>query len=658
MYGLNPQHTGASAVTGPQSGALAWYSLASWDHTVVVGTDGLYTSTAAINFDGSLRWSYPLGVTNVSPALTDDGTIYTGSESGLLYAFSPNLLGAYVDENHALVGGVKWALQIGKSQTSPVIGPDGTVFVSALDSYLYAVNPNGTLKWRFQAGQGMESSPALSADGSVVYVGSDDNSLYAINTNNGTQRWKYKASDDVNASPAVGPDGTIYFTTSNWLAWAIGADGRKKWSASIAPRNTSLWADGGCAVDPATGTVYAGGSDGLYAFSYGGTLKWKAAAGAPVWSHPAVGADGVVYFHARDGILRAVRPNGSALWSASVGSGYAEPVLGSDGTLYIAGQQIGLSAFRGGGVGRPTISWLYDSPDPVAAGGTLTLAAVDTVDGGGTWQRVDFYRDADGNGQLDAGVDMLLGSRVPSQGYPMLSVPVALPAGTYTYFAVATDDQGHQSNVVSTTNTVAAPLRAEGGPADKPATAVTAAQLSPLVQEATRRWQAAGLAAAQTAALRGLTIQLADLGGTTLGLASGHTIWLDDNAAGWGWFVDKTPRDDREFTAPGEQGRMDLLTVLMHEMGHLLGLDHDAEGVMQETLPAGTRRLPTPGDWHPVPTPAPAPPPAAGGRLSSGPAMSASASTDRDHYFAALVDWDWDVSAIAVSLALEARRKG
>jgi hypothetical protein len=70
------------------------------------------------------------------------------------------------------------------------------------------------------------------------------------------------------------------------------------------------------------------------------------------------------------------------------------------------------------------------------------------------------------------------------------------------------------------------------------------------------------------------------------------------NAAGWGWFVDLTPWDDSEFTTPaghprsgsqGEQHRMDLLTMLMHEVGHVLGYEHEQGGVMQETLSAGER---------------------------------------------------------------------
>ena len=68
------------------------------------------------------------------------------------------------------------------------------------------------------------------------------------------------------------------------------------------------------------------------------------------------------------------------------------------------------------------------------------------------------------------------------------------------------------------------------------------------------------------------------------------------NAAGWGWFIDPTAGDDSEFTIPGNQGeqhRLDLLTVLEHELGHLLGYDHTDSGLMADTLAAGIRETPT-----------------------------------------------------------------
>jgi hypothetical protein len=131
--------------------------------------------------------------------------------------------------------------------------------------------------------------------------------------------------------------------------------------------------------------------------------------------------------------------------------------------------------------------------------------------------------------------------------------------------------------------------------------ALTPQAVQPLVAAAIARWARAGASAAQLAALRAVQVQVADLAGAELGQAAGRTIWIDRDAAGYGWFVDATPNDDAEFRTAGDwgqRGHMDLLTVLCHEMGHVLGLGHSlaADDVMAEALATGVRHMPIAGD--------------------------------------------------------------
>jgi hypothetical protein len=129
---------------------------------------------------------------------------------------------------------------------------------------------------------------------------------------------------------------------------------------------------------------------------------------------------------------------------------------------------------------------------------------------------------------------------------------------------------------------------------------LTDRELRPIIEAAIDRWVAAGLNATAPSKLRGAAVVSGDLDGADLGMAypNLNLIWIDDNAAGHGWFVDPTPWGDAEFATPGNQGeqhRMDLLTVLTHELGHLLGYNHAEDGVMHESLLAGTREMPAAG---------------------------------------------------------------
>jgi hypothetical protein len=80
-------------------------------------------------------------------------------------------------------------------------------------------------------------------------------------------------------------------------------------------------------------------------------------------------------------------------------------------------------------------------------------------------------------------------------------------------------------------------------------------------------------------------------------LATSDTITIDVDAAGYGWFIDVTPLDDSEYTneVSTNPQTMDLLTVVMHELGHTAGLEDlyevEAEDdLMYAWLEAGQRR--------------------------------------------------------------------
>ena len=68
----------------------------------------------------------------------------------------------------------------------------------------------GTPIWEFETGDKVFSSPAIGPDG-MVYVGSVDKKLYAINGKSGVKLWEFETGAGVSdSSPAIGPDGTVY----------------------------------------------------------------------------------------------------------------------------------------------------------------------------------------------------------------------------------------------------------------------------------------------------------------------------------------------------------------------------------------------------------------------------------------------------------------
>jgi hypothetical protein len=188
-----------------------------------------------------------------------------------------------------------------------------------------------------------------------------------------------------------------------------------------------------------------------------------------------------------------------------------------------------------------------------------------------------------------------------------------VPAGASTLEVSVTDHANSyvilDAVMVRVVSTASSPLAVSGAaPQPGESEPVVGEQVTPLVTEAITRWSPAGLDHEKTEGLRSAEVKIADLPDATPGLASADTIWIDVDAAGYGWFVDRTPAADREFAPVGVdaqlevlQGdaseRIDLLTVLAHELGHLAGREDldpatHAHDLMAATLGIGIRRMP------------------------------------------------------------------
>jgi hypothetical protein len=159
---------------------------------VAIGSDGtIYCGTyesfefegglSALNPNGSLRWASPTyGGRPTSPAIAVDGTIYVASASG--WWDGPGLCALNPD------GTTRWNFwcdeEIGHPHpegiggSSPAVCAYGTIYFGSYGSF-YALYPDGTLKWRYETGARVESSPTIGADG-TVYFTCDDGYLYAL----------------------------------------------------------------------------------------------------------------------------------------------------------------------------------------------------------------------------------------------------------------------------------------------------------------------------------------------------------------------------------------------------------------------------------------------------------------------------------------------
>jgi outer membrane protein assembly factor BamB len=273
-------------------------------------------------------------------------------------------------------------------ETSPIVDKNGTVYFTDWN-FLYALNPNGTEKWRHRHSGTTSSSPAIDADGIIYYGTSLDDYFYAVYPN-GTTKWVFVPNEGVESPPTIGEDGTIYFSTFDSMFgrfYALNPNGTEKWyyDADFFSLQSAVIGD--------DGIVYFASHVSLYAFYPNGTLFWRLVLGSTNFrflSTPSIGLDGTIYI-ALDfpHCLYAINPNGTIKWQyffdETCGQAYAAPSIGNDGIIYFAYKHF--YAIYPNGTKKweftPEVgfeSYIESKANAISAEGTIYIATTDYDD--------------------------------------------------------------------------------------------------------------------------------------------------------------------------------------------------------------------------------------------------------------------------------------
>lgn len=278
-------------------------------------------------------------------------------------------VGAYSTTTNAGDDRVLWRFDL----VSPVSGihiatdAQGTTYASD-NQQLYAINPDGSLKWTHSGAAGGRPIDFL-ADSAIITARAD--AVLAINPD-GSTRWQFtwngasgSGGETLIVGPSVGPDGNIYAGTSVENGAGLGAfsltpDGDLRWSDEGDPALDVINATNNTRIffledrlifpftfDQASGALIYGydfdgnqvnsldgmclvgqprthGADQLILSTTCGLVRvnpnsesimWTTSLGA-ITLRPAIGASGTIYSGAWAGRLGAVNPNGDVLWES------------------------------------------------------------------------------------------------------------------------------------------------------------------------------------------------------------------------------------------------------------------------------------------------------------------------------------------------------
>ena len=413
--GTNGGHTLWYAWTAPKSGPAeaAAYSYDFQPALAVYTGSGANLTLVAAAIGGALEGTDTDAAAAYCAFTAAAGTTYLIQVDG----FSASDIGEFtVSVDDAL-----WQVSTTDAITgSPSVGPDGTVYVGSDDNSFYAISAGGETKWTYAAGSVFDTSAAPIGPDGTIYAGNSDGTLYAFNPD-GMLKWTYAlptagSGNTIDCSPALGASGSVYFHGSDGNLYALNSAGALQWTLAV---GGDSYAAPTVAPD---GTIYLGTDGGLfYAVNPDGTQKWLftcPVAGESIYTAAAIDAAGNTYFGTLSGNLYSLDPAGTLRWTYGIGNGITSAPALAGGRAYFGGYDGNLYAVA---TASGALQWKYAlgaqvraSAPAVDANGVIYIGCYDhnvyAVSAGGTLDRIYAADDIIRSSPVISGTSLYFGS--------------------------------------------------------------------------------------------------------------------------------------------------------------------------------------------------------------------------------------------------------
>ena len=304
---------------------LEFPPVVAYGRLYVANNDGGFYAVAAKN--GKVVWKKKFDRCTAASSAVAGGVVYQPFMD-VKPCGEPRDSGGYIAAFDADTGHQLWRFDAGVVETSPLL-VGKLLYFGSWDNKMYAVNVD-THKavWTFATGDEIKGGAAY--QNGMLYFASYDNKVYAVDARTGKLRWSTSGTANFYATPTIAY-GRVFIGNTDGRVYAFGQDsGHLLWAKATGGyvySSAAVWQK----------TVYVGSySKRFYALDAGsGDVRWSFDAGGAISGAPTV-LDGVVYFSTLERKTFGLDARtGKKLWAFD--DGKYSPVVADKERVYLAG---------------------------------------------------------------------------------------------------------------------------------------------------------------------------------------------------------------------------------------------------------------------------------------------------------------------------------